>query len=407
MKYFLCVLAAAISFFATGASAKEKICTKYPNGVYQFLDYIAYENGISPLNVKEGFEKGLFVVCPDGKSSEEPPLFALSYIEHGPSVLGSPCTENPIVVFRSWAARAGRMVNNFRFFLDTPLAKGGSVPFDLIASLDIAGLSDWQLNYDWLEKMSSFEQWSMLILRLLERQCGKMPSEITFVFAYGENKSEALSDPETMIIHGRPMAEGWAFEFPDLSELSAMHRSARIKADEEFEERTRPKSASELADERNEALLRTAQGLLLSLAGNRSGGYFDVCNRGNRRLRLSFISLVPSSDPIVFIEGFQLANSGECARISTKVHPMSVYGVAVEQELSDGHFVPFIGSIQEPNSEAIPHRFTHICAPNEGTFVRKDSGMITGNACRTGDIKLPISFNVRVGHTDFTMNVNH
>lgn len=400
----LVLLAASLWAGASTVEAQSEICSFDSKGEHQFLNYVMMPNGVAPLDTRAALERGLATSCNSNISTREPRFYALSLGDFGPLVLGSPCEKVPVLVFRTWAA--GGRLNNLASFLETSPAGTKHLSHDLVAKADIKDMSDWRANYGWVEKLPLFEQLALVALRLIQRQCGTAPSQASFVVAFGESKEVTLSQPQSMTIRAKSTSDGWSFDFPDLAEAQAVNVRGIKLHDEKWAEAYRPKSASEQADARNAELRRWAQGLLLSLAGSAPGGRFDVCNNGNNRLRFSFISLVPSSDPIVFIEGFHVADAGECAEISGDVHPLMVYGVAIEQELEAGLFIPFHGTIRNPSKEAIPHQFTHICAPPSESFTRKDTGMVAANTCQVGDVKLPVSFNVRVGRTNFTMNVN-
>lgn len=153
-----------------------------------------------------------------------------------------------------------------------------------------------------------------------------------------------------------------------------------------------------------EAAQTLLEGIAIGLAGASQGGSFTMCNNRDERMRVATIALVPSSNPTVFVEGFEYIDSGRCGTISSDVHPLMVYGVAIELEGGSGWYEPLL--TLRDSDPGIPHRFQGICVPESDSFVRNEVGMMEINPCRSEDRALRIQFNTRVGRTHFTMNVN-
>lgn len=158
-------------------------------------------------------------------------------------------------------------------------------------------------------------------------------------------------------------------------------------------------------EEERAKALALLTGLAASIGNAQKGGTFDICNKSQVPIRMAMIATTPIENARVFIEGYWKAAAGECARISGDVAPLMVFGIAIEYQYGE-KWLPYEGRLE--NSDAsIPHRFSHVCVPQDDSFVRNEFGLMGRNPCRAGDKEMDINFNIRVGNrTNFTMNIN-
>lgn len=132
-------------------------------------------------------------------------------------------------------------------------------------------------------------------------------------------------------------------------------------------------------------------------------GKFTMCNQGQAQIRYATIAAMPFSEAVMFVEGYTYLEPDECILESGNVTQGMLYGVAVQRKIAGVWRDP--GYDLNPTG-SLPHRFTAICAPVDGRFLRNETGLAGHNTCREGDTKMKVTFNLQVGGTDFTMNVN-
>lgn len=245
-------------------------------------------------------------------------------------------------------------------------------------------------------------------------------AQLARVLAYRGGFSQAISQLKegkrlgsgaAMTLLGTLQVEGWGTSV-DMAAGNAHWRRANFyggwgvrvsRSDIARASNTKIRPTKQELEQQQAARILT--GLAASLGSAGRGGSFTMCNNRSVPIRVATIAAVPIPDARVFIEGFDVIQpDGACKAISSDVNVYMVFGVAIE-ERRGSTWVPYRGTIRDPD-DGIPHRFTHVCVPNEDSFVRNEFGMMSQNPCRSGDRKLKTTFNVRVGRTDFTMTVN-
>jgi hypothetical protein len=140
----------------------------------------------------------------------------------------------------------------------------------------------------------------------------------------------------------------------------------------------------------------------LNMATAPSDASLEVCNRGAYMLRLAYISAVPLPTTPTVASGYNLLPQGECRTTSNLDH-RTVIAVVAQRPLTNGDWVNV--DYDTPDGQ-LPHRFEYICAPQDGTsFVRTVSDLVMANPCLEGDVQLIPSFQIRIGSTNYTLDL--